>query len=144
MTGSSLLHRICMPIIAPCCLTSPPDAAKLRPVHAPSDRRETAAFTPDSHLAWVRLCLALVIGSIGAVGMWSVVVVLPTVQAEFAASRGAVSLAFTMLMMGFGLGGVVMGRITDRFGIVAAMGLGIAFLGGSYVLVGLSVTLWQF
>jgi MFS family permease len=92
----------------------------------------------------VRLCLALVIASIGAVGMWTVVVVLPTVQAEFAATRGAVSLAFTMTMMGFGLGGVVMGRITDRFGIVAAMGLGIAFLGGSYVLVGLSVTLWQF
>jgi MFS family permease len=92
----------------------------------------------------VRLCLALVIASIGAVGMWTVVVVLPTVQAEFAATRGAVSLAFTMTMMGFGLGGVVMGRITDRFGIVAAMGLSIAFLGGSYVLAGLSVTLWQF
>jgi MFS family permease len=92
----------------------------------------------------VRLCLALVIASIGAVGMWTVVVVLPTVQVEFAATRGAVSLAFTMTMMGFGLGGVVMGRITDRFGIVAAMGLSIAFLGGSYVLAGLSVTLWQF
>jgi MFS family permease len=114
-------------------------------VHAPSDRpHQPAAFTPDSGQAWVRLCLALVIASIGAVGMWTVVVVLPTVQAEFAATRGAVSLAFTMTMMGFGLGGVVMGRITDRFGIVAAMGLSIAFLGGSYVLAGLSVTLWQF
>ncbi len=92
----------------------------------------------------MRLCLALVIGSIGAVGMWSVVVVLPTVQAEFAASRGAVSLAFTMFMMGFGLGGVVTGRITDRFGIVAAMALSIALLGASYVLAGLSATLWQF
>ena len=116
-----------------------------RPVHAPSDRsHQPAAFTPDSSQAWVRLCLALVIASIGAVGMWTVVVVLPTVQAEFAATRGAVSLAFTMTMMGFGLGGVVMGRITDRFGIVAAMGLSIAFLGGSYVLAGLSATLWQF
>jgi MFS family permease len=92
----------------------------------------------------VRLCLALVIGSIGAVGMWAVVVVLPTVQAEFAATRGAVSLAFTMMMMGFGLGGVVTGRITDRFGIVVAMALSIALLGISYVLAGLSVTLWQF
>ena len=92
----------------------------------------------------MRLCLALMIGSIGAVGMWAVVVVLPTVQAEFAASRGAVSLAFTMMMMGFGLGGVVTGRITDRFGIVMAMALSIALLGVSYVLAGLSVTLWQF
>ncbi len=84
------------------------------------------------------------IGSIGAVGMWSVVTVLPVVQAEFAASRGAVSLAFTLTMLGFGFGGVVTGRITDRFGIVKAMGLSIAFLGGAYILAGLSTTLWQF
>jgi MFS family permease len=84
------------------------------------------------------------IASIGAVGMWAVVVVLPVVQAEFVAGRGAVSLAFTMLMMGFGLGGVVTGRITDRFGIVMAMALSIAFLGVAFVLAGLSTALWQF
>jgi MFS family permease len=92
----------------------------------------------------VRLALAVVIGSIGSVGMWSVVVVLPVVQQEFGATRGAVSLAFTLTMLGFGLGGVVTGRITDRFGIVAAMALSIAFLGSAYVLAGLSTTLWQF
>jgi MFS family permease len=114
-------------------------------VHAPADRSpESTAFTPDSRQAWVRLVLALVIGSIGAVGMWTVVVVLPIVQGEFAASRGGVSLAFTMTMLGFGLGGVVMGRITDRFGIVPAMALSIAFLGVSYVLAGFSAALWQF
>ncbi|MDB5639277.1 MAG: transporter [Bradyrhizobium sp.] len=114
-------------------------------VHAPSDSsRHPAAFTPDSGQAWARLALALVIGSIGSVGMWSVVVVLPVVQAEFGATRGAVSLAFTLTMLGFGLGGVVTGRITDRFGIVAAMALSIAFLGSAYVLAGLSTTLWQF
>ena len=92
----------------------------------------------------MRLLLALLIGSIGSVGMWSVVVVLPVVQAEFGATRGAISLAFTLSMLGFGLGGVVTGRITDRFGIVAAMALSIAFLGSAYVLAGLSTTLWQF
>jgi MFS family permease len=76
--------------------------------------------------------------------MWSVVVVMPTVQAEFGASRGAVSLATTMIFMGFGSGGVVTGRITDRFGIVAAMALSIAFLGVSFVLAGLAASLWQF
>src|SRR6202051_2041083 len=114
-------------------------------VHAPSDSPpRPAAFTPDSGPAWVSLALALVIGSIGSVGMWSVVVVLPVVQPEFGASRGAVSLAFTLLMFGFGLGGVATGRITDRFGIVVAMGLSIAFLGLAYVAAGLSSTLWQF
>jgi MFS family permease len=114
-------------------------------VHAPAEpSRDSPLFTPDSGQAWVRLALALVIGSIGSVGMWSVVVVLPVVQAEFGATRGAVSLAFTLTMLGFGLGGVATGKITDRFGIVAAMALSITFLGTAYVLAGLSTTLWQF
>ena len=124
-----------------------PEAAgdEVAPVHAPSDSsRRAVAFTPDSGQAWVRLALAVVIGSIGSVGMWSVVVVLPVVQPEFGATRGAVSLAFTLTMLGFGLGGVATGKITDRFGIVLAMGLSIAVLGVAYVAAGLSTTLWQF
>src|SRR6266576_5161510 len=113
-------------------------------VHAPSAPTESAAFTPDSRQAWARLVLAVIIGSIGSVGMWSVVVVLPVVQPEFGATRGAVSLAFTLTMFGFGLGGVATGKITDRFGIVLAMGLSIAVLGVAYVAAGLSTTLWQF
>src|SRR5713226_6145154 len=114
-------------------------------VHAPADSsKHSSLLTPDSGQAWVRLGLALIIGSIGSVGMWSVVVVLPGVQAEFGATRGAVSLAFTLIMLGFGLGGVATGRITDRFGIVLAMALSISFLGIAYILAGLSTTLWQF
>jgi MFS family permease len=114
-------------------------------VHASHGRfPEPSAFTPDSRQAWVRLLVALLIASVGAVGMWSVVVVMPTVQTEFAASRGAVAFASTMVFMGFGLGGVVTGRITDRFGIVTAIALGIGFLGVSFVLAGLAASLWQF
>ena len=92
----------------------------------------------------MRLVIALLIGSIGGVGMWAIVVMIPAVQAEFSATRGAVSLAFTLMMFGFGLGGVIAGRITDRFGIVAAMAISIAFLGVANVLAGLSTQLWQF
>jgi len=114
-------------------------------VHAPAGpSRDTAAFTPDSGQAWARLALAVLIASIGAVGMWSVVVVMPTVQAEFSATRGAVALASTMIYMGFGSGSIVTGRITDRFGIVPAMALSIVFLGIAFVLAGLAATLWQF
>lgn len=88
--------------------------------------------------------MAVLIGSLGSVGMWSVVVVLPIVQSEFSATRGAVSLTSTMMFMGFGLGGVITGRITDRFGIVQAMAISIALLGVSLVLAGLAPKLWQF
>ncbi len=101
-------------------------------------------FVPDSRAAWVRLALALVIGSIGSAGMWSVVVALPVVQADFGASRGAASLAFTCAMVGFGLGGVVMGRLTDRLGIVAAIAIGTAALALGYLGAGLATSLAMF
>jgi MFS family permease len=103
-----------------------------------------SAFVPDSPMAWRRLVIALAIGAVGSIGMWSVVVALPTVQAEFGGSRGAASLAYAMTMMGFGAGGVVIGRVADRFGIVSAMGMGILCLLCGYVGAGFSTTLMQF
>src|SRR6476620_1392580 len=99
--------------------------------------QESELFVPDSRRAWLRLAVAVLIGSLGSVGMWSVVVALPVVQTEFAASRGTASLAFTMVMLGFGSGGVLTGKITDRYGIVTAIGLG-------YVVAGMSSSIWQF
>jgi MFS family permease len=105
---------------------------------------DSTPFLPDSRQAWIRLSLALIIGSLGSVGMWSVVVALPAVQADFAASRGAASLAFTLTMVGFGLGGVVAGRLTDRFGIVATIALATVLMGAGYLLASQSTALWQF
>jgi MFS family permease len=112
-------------------------------MHAP-DSRSPPAFVPDSAAAWRRLGLALLIATLGGVGMWSVVVVLPIVQGEFAATRGDVSLAFTMTMVGFGAGGVFIGRLADRLGIVPAITIGIAALLAGYVGAGLASALWQF
>ena len=61
----------------------------------------------DSLYAWTRLAVALLISTIGGVGMWSVVVVLPVVQAEFGVARADATLPYTMTMIGFGIGGVV-------------------------------------
>lgn len=101
-------------------------------------------FIPDSREAWIRLGIALLIGSIGSVGMWSVVVALPVVQAEFAATRGAASLAFTFVMIGFGLGGVVSGKITDRFGIVTAIGIGILVTAAGYLGAAAASSMWLY
>ncbi|WP_411781404.1 MFS transporter [Bradyrhizobium sp. UFLA01-814] len=88
--------------------------------------------------------MAVVIGSLGSVGMWSVVVALPVVQTDFGATRGTASLAFTMVMLGFGLGQVVTGKISDRYGIVAAIGAGIGILGLGYVGAGYAPSIWAF
>jgi MFS family permease len=115
-----------------------------RAVHAPANSTDSRAFVPDSGQSWMRLVVALLIASVGAVGMWSLVVVMPTVQAEFATTRGAISFATTMIFMGFGLGGIFTGKITDRFGIVTALSISTAFLAAAYVLAGLTTALWQF
>ena len=103
-----------------------------------------STFVPDSRAAWRRLTIALAIGAVGSIGMWSVVVALPKVQAEFGGTRGAASLAFTLAMLGFGIGGIATGRLADRFGIVPAIGMGIVSLLCGYLAAGASTALWQF
>ena len=78
----------------------------------------------DSPYAWFRLFVSLVLATIGGCGMYVVVVVLPAVQAEFDVARGVASLPYTMTMIGFGIGGILMGRLTDRYGIVVPVTLG--------------------
>ena len=70
----------------------------------------------ESTYAWVRLGAALLLSTIGGVGMWSVVVALPAVQAEFGVARADASFPYTLTMICFGLSGMVMGRLSDRFG----------------------------
>ncbi len=74
----------------------------------------------DSRYAWLRLGMALLLGTVGSVGMWSYVVALPAVQADFAATRADASIPYTMAMVGFAVGNMILGRLADRFGIVDA------------------------
>ena len=98
----------------------------------------------ESSYAWGRLAAALLLSAIGGVGMWSVVVVLPTVQAEFGVARGDASLPYTLTMILFGLGGILMGRLSDRFGIMIPVIAGTLALGLGYLVAGSSVGIGQF
>ncbi|KAB2911021.1 MAG: MFS transporter [Hyphomicrobiaceae bacterium] len=83
---------------------------------------------PESREAWLRLVAAVLIGTIGSVGMWSIVVALPVIQADFGIARAEASLPYTMAMVGFAVGGVAMGRLADRTGIVIPVLIGAAVL----------------
>jgi MFS family permease len=98
----------------------------------------------DSSYAWFRLAVSVLLSAIGGVGMWSVVVALPAVQAEFGAERGAASLPFTLSMIGFGIGGVIMGRLADRKGVILPVMIGAGSLGCGFILAGLSGGLLSF
>jgi MFS family permease len=82
------------------------------------------AGRPESHYAWLRLAAGVAIGMIGGVGMWSVPVSLPAVQAEFAVDRAAASMPYTVTMIGFAFAGVALGRMVDRLGIFIPLVIG--------------------
>jgi len=95
----------------------------------------------ESSYAWLRLAVAVALATVGGVGMWSVVVALPAIQADFGVDRAAASLPYTLAMLGFAGGGVIIGRLADRFGILPPLILGILSLGAGYIGVGLSPSL---
>jgi MFS family permease len=97
----------------------------------------------DTAKAWLRLGVAVLLSTIGGVGMWSVVVALPAIQADFGVARADATLPYTLAMLGFAGGGVLMGRLADRFGVAVPLALGTLALGLGYLAVGQASTLWQ-
>jgi len=98
----------------------------------------------ESGYAWLRLMVSLLLMTIGGAGMYSVAVVLPRVQADFAVDRADASLPYTLTMIGFGFGGVLMGRLADRFGVMVPLMLGAVGLGAGFVGAGMAGSLWMF
>src|SRR5688572_12488148 len=105
---------------------------------------EAPRSEPESTYAWLRLGAALALMTIGGSGMYSIAVALAPVQAEFGITRGDASLPYTLTMIGFGIGGILMGRIADRFGVVVPVMVGAFGLGGGFVLAGTASSLLQF
>jgi MFS family permease len=96
---------------------------------------------PDGRGSWNRLLVALAVSTIGGVGMWSVVVTLPAVQAEFGVARGAASLPYVLTMTGFAIGALGMGRLADRYGVAVPLALGCVLMCLGYVATGLAPSL---
>lgn len=85
----------------------------------------------DSRYSWTRLGITLAIAVLGNVGMWSIIVIMPAVQAEFGVARADASLPYTLTMIGFALGNLVIGRAVDRFGVTLALiGSAVIMAGG--------------
>jgi MFS family permease len=98
----------------------------------------------DSRYAAGRLLTTLALVTLGNSGMYVVAVVLPTVQAEFGVGRADASLPYTLMMVCLGLGGLVTGRMADRYGIAPVLGIGAAAVAAGYLLAALSDNIWTF
>ena len=103
-----------------------------------------ATARPESPYAWMRLTASLVLMTLGGVAMYGVVVVLPLIQAEFGVTRAEASLPYTLTMIGFGFGGILMGFLADRFGVIVPVLIGSVMLGAGLILAGNATSLTQF
>ena len=75
----------------------------------------------DTPYAWFRLLITLIIAIFANTGMWAVITIMPALEAEFVTSRAVTSLPFTMNMIGFAVGNLVIGQIIDRFGVTLSV-----------------------
>ena len=98
----------------------------------------------ESPYAWLRLGVSLWLMTIGGSGMYAVTVVLPQIQADFGIDRAAASMPYTVTMLGFGLGGIVMGRLADRFGVMWPLLLGALGMGAGFIVAGMAGSIGQF
>jgi MFS family permease len=105
-----------------------------------------ASCTSSIHLspASPGLALALVLGTTACVGTWSVVVVLPAVQAEYGSLRAGASMPYAAAMIGFAGGTLSMGRVADRYGVAALIAVASVCLFVGYELAAFLNTLGQF
>jgi MFS family permease len=115
--------------------------AKMHVLTLPGTR---TASEIDSTYAWARLLASVLLSTIGGVAMWSIAVVLPLVQAEFAVDRAAASLPYTAVMLGFVVGGPIMGWLSDRFGIITPVAIGAIMLGLGFAAASQATNIPQF
>ncbi|HUQ28247.1 MAG TPA: MFS transporter [Usitatibacter sp.] len=98
----------------------------------------------DSRYASFRLAIAVLIMTLGASGMYVIPVVLPAVQAQFEVARADASLPYSFLMIGFGVGGLLMGRLADRFGVWVPLLIGAVAIGSGYWIAGTTTSFTTF
>ena len=92
----------------------------------------------------IRLIASLLLMTIGGSAMYASVIVLAPAAQEFETGRGAASLPYALFMVGFGVGGVVMGRLADRFGIIVPALIGSLCLPAGLYVASLAATIMQF
>ncbi|EKF19718.1 oxalate/formate antiporter [Nitratireductor pacificus pht-3B] len=98
----------------------------------------------DGPYAWLRLTVSLLLGTIGTVGFWAFVVVMPPIQLEFGIDRSLASLPYTFNMICFAIGNVVIGRYADRIGVALPVAIAGTALGTGFIASSFTTSIWQF
>lgn len=66
----------------------------------------SAGSVLDSRYSWIRLAVTLLSATVGSVGMWAIIAVMPAVPAECGIERSGAAPPYAVTMIGFALGKV--------------------------------------
>jgi MFS family permease len=98
----------------------------------------------DSRYSWIRMAISLALASIGGIGIWAGIITLPVIQQEFGVDRSGGALPYTLTMIGFAIGGILMGRVADRFGVMLPMIISTLTLSAGFILSAMAPTYWTY
>ena len=109
-----------------------------------SETDRTMPGAAPSHYPVIRLVASLLLVTMGGAVMYAVIVALKPASFDFDVSRGLASVPYMMLMLTGGVGGVVMGRLADRFGVLVPVLIGCVGLPAGMAGAAHAEEFWQF
>ena len=83
----------------------------------------------ESRYAWLRLFASFALITIGAVGMYAVIIAMPVIELEFGLTRSQSASPYSAIMVGWAIGTFWMGKLFDRYGIQLPIFIGIVGFG---------------
>jgi len=81
--------------------------------------------------------------TVGGSAMYGSIVILVPIADEFGVSRGLASMPYMVFMLGFGIGGIINGRIADRIGILPLLLVSSVALPLGFYTAAQAESLWQ-
>ena len=97
----------------------------------------------DSAYSWRRLVVSILTSTVFTFGMWSIIIFMPEVRVDMGMNRAEVSFLYTLTMIGFAAGNVVIGLSVDRYGIVRPLWFSVACIVLGYYVAGSSQSVYQ-
>lgn len=101
-------------------------------------------FHTESRYAWFLVIVASMLMGMGGGALISISTFLKPISTDFGWLRGQTSFAYMAGTIAMGIGGIVMGHLSDRFGTRSVVIFGLASLGWSLLLLGTQSKLCQF
>ena len=94
--------------------------------------------------ALVRITAGFLLMTIGTASMYVAMVGLKTVALEFDVGRSIASLPYSLFMVGYGLGGILLGRLADKVGIITPLIIGTFAIPIGLYLASTADNFWQY